>query len=246
MPTTAESVHALAGPVNDIGGRWMLDPEVLGPCKGLGYPNGYAYYFAGRGGVLGDVDADVVGSAFGFFEPALVRKMWTAGVAVEGARASATRYSAACAQWGRSRLNGFAGAERTADLIRHVVDSIDSAGLALFAGWRSEPRPDDAPALAYFLTHVLRELRGSAHITAVVATGLPPRDSILVRGGVGNTQQFGWPEPFPDVSHLHDQRAAAETLTNDMMTRFFDHSLNAAECAELLGLVVGMKAHLDG
>jgi hypothetical protein len=245
MPTTAETVHALAGPVNDLGGRWMLDPEVLGPCRGIGYANGYAYYFAGRGGVLGDVDADVVVSAFGFFEPALVRKMWTTGAAVEGARAAAARYGAACAQWGRTRVAGFTGADRTADLIRHVVDSTDSAGLALFAGWRSEPRPTDVPALAYFLTHVLRELRGSAHVAAVVATGLVLRDAMLVSGGVGNTKQFGWPEPFPDVSHLVSLRDEAEVLTDTMMTRFFDHALNSDECAELLTLITEMKAHLD-
>jgi hypothetical protein len=245
MLTTAEAVHALAGPVNDVGGRWMLDVEVLGPSKQAGYPNGYAYYVAGRGGVLGDVDADVVGSAFGFFEPALVRKMWNAGIAVEGARAAAARYGAACAQWGRTRLQGFAEARRAAELMRHVIDSIDSSGLALFAGWRNEPRPDDAPALAYLLTHVLRELRGSVHIVAVLAAGLTPREAMLAASGVGTARQFGWSEPFPDVAHLLEQRAEAEAVTNAIMTRFFDHTLNAAECNELLELINSLKAHLD-
>jgi hypothetical protein len=245
MTTTAESVSALAAPVGDVGGRWMLDREVLGPCKSLGYPSGYSYYFAGRGGVLGDVEADVVASAFGFFEPSLLRKMWDAGVAVEGARAAAARYGAACAQWGRSRLNGFDGAERAADLIRHVVDSVDPAGLALFAGWRSEPRPDDHAGLAYFMMHVLRELRGSAHIAAVVSTGIAPRDAMLISGGEGRTQQFGWPEPFPEISHFVELRAETEALTDRIMVRFFDQALNAAESAELLDLVIAMKACLD-
>ncbi len=245
MTTTAESVRALAAPVGDVGGRWMLDREVLGPCKRFGYPNRYAYYVAGRAGVLGDVDADVVGSALGFFEPAMLRKMWDAGVAVEGARAAAARYGAACAQWGRSRLDGLDGVERVADLIRHVVDSVDSTGMALFAGWRSEKRPDDPAGLAYFMMHVLRELRGGAHIAAVVATGIAPRDAIVVSGGEGRAQQFGWPEPFPDTSHLIELRAETESLTDQIMTRFFDQALNADESAELLDLVVAMKIHLD-
>ncbi len=58
MASTAEVVRALAGPVGDLGGRWMLDREVLGPSRLFGYPNRYAYYLAGRGGVLGEVDAD--------------------------------------------------------------------------------------------------------------------------------------------------------------------------------------------
>jgi hypothetical protein len=245
MTSTAESVRSLAAHVNDIGGRWMLDREVLGPYKRFGYPNRYAYYFAGRAGVLGDVDADVVSAALGFFEPSLVRKMWDAGIAVEGARTSAARYGAACAQWGRSRLVGFDGAARHADLIRHVIDSVDPIGLPLFAGWRAEPRPDDAEGLAYFTTHVLRELRGAAHITAVVATGIAPRDAMLVGDGEGTAQQFGWIAPFPDVSHLVELRAETETMTDQIMTRFFDQALNADEASELVALMLAMKSHLD-
>ena len=245
MTSTAESVSSLAAPVGDIGGRWMLDREVLGPCKTFGYPNRYAYYFAGRAGVLGDVDADVVCAGLGFFDPSLVRKMWEAGIAVEGARAAAARYGAACAQWGRLRLAGFDGAARQADLIRHVIDSVDPAGLPLFAGWRAEPRPDDRAGLAYFVTHVLRELRCAVHINAVVFTGIAPRDAMLVADGEGTAQQFGWTSPFPEVSHLVGLRAETEEITDRIMTRFFDQALNNDESAELLDLVLAMKAHLD-
>ena len=69
MTTMMDSVRALTEPVGSLGGMWLLHPEVLGPCREAGYPNGYAYYVTGRGGVLGDVDADVISSAFGFFEP---------------------------------------------------------------------------------------------------------------------------------------------------------------------------------
>ena len=223
----------------------MLDPDVLGAGKSFGYPNGYAYYFAGRGGVLGDVDADVVRSALGFFEPALVRKMWDAGTAVEGARAAAARYGAACAEWGRTRLAGFEDAARVAELVRHVIDSVDPIGMPLFAGWRSEPRPEDSPALAYFTTHVLRELRLGAHIAAVVATGITPREAMLIAGGESNAQQFGWTEPFPDVAHLVATRSDAEGITDEIMVRHFDQALNSDESAELLDLVTAMKSHLD-
>jgi hypothetical protein len=245
MPTTAESVRALAAPTGDVGGRWMLHREVIGPCRSFGYPNGYAYYVAGRGGVLGDVDSDVVGSAFGFFEPSLLRKMWEAGIAVEGARRAAARYGAACAQWGRSRLVGFEGCGRLAELIRHVVDSSDSAGLSLFAGWRAEPRPDDPAGQAYVGTNLLLELRGSAHIAAVITTGIAPRDAMLLSGGEARAQQFGWVGPFPDLAHLVGLRAETEALTDEIMTRYFDHALNANETGELLELILAMKGHLD-
>ena len=95
------------------------------------------------------------------------------------------------------------------------------------------------------MTHVLRELRCAAHVNAVVTTGIPPRDAMLVADGGGTAQQFGWTGPFPDVSHLVALRAETEKITDRVMTRFFDQALNADESAELLDLVVAMKAHLD-
>ena len=129
MANFDDNVRSLTGPVGSLGGAWMLHPEVLGPCREVGYPNGFAYYVTGRGGVLGDVDADVVSSAFGFFEPSLVRKLWEQGTAVESARASARRYGAACAEWGRSRYGTFAGIGRLAELAAAALPQIISKSL---------------------------------------------------------------------------------------------------------------------
>jgi hypothetical protein len=117
--------------------------------------------------------------------------------------------------------------------------------MPLFAGWRAEPRPDDAAALAYFTTHLMRELRGGAHMAAVVCTGIAPRDAILTSEGEATAQQFGWTAPFPDVSHLVDLRAETEAMTDQTMIRFFDNALNADQSTELLELTLAMKAHLD-
>lgn len=243
MTTALESIRSLAGPVGDLGGRWMLHPEVLAPCRDAGYPNGYAYYVAGRGGVLGDVDADVVASAFGFFAPSLVRTMWERGVAVEGARAAARRYGDACAAFGRTRLEGFAQVESLAALAGRVALGVDAAGLALFAGWRSEPLPDDAAGRAYFLLHVLRELRGSVHLVAVLASGLSPRDAVLATNGEEGAQRFGWEAPFPSVDR--SAKDSAERLTDDIMTRLCTSVLDDAGLARLATLVRDAQAHVD-
>lgn len=243
MTSTLASIQSLAQPVGDMGGRWMLHPEVLGPCRDAGYPNGYAYYIAGRGGVLGDVDADVVSSAFGFFAPSLVRTMWDKGVAVEGARAAASRYGAACAAFGRARLQGFADADRLAELAGRLAAGIDAAGLALFAGWRAEPLPDDPAGRAYFLVHVLRELRGSVHLVAVIATGLTPLEAVLATGGAAAAERFGWAAPFPEVDAA--AKEAAERLTDDLMARLCAAVLSEAELSELARLVVAARTHLD-
>lgn len=221
----------------------MLAPEVLGPCKDAGYPNGFAYYVAGRGGVLGDVDADVVVSAFSFFEPGLVRKLWDSGVAVEGARASARRYGAACASFWTERLAGFSGCARLAELGERVIDGADSSGLALFAGWRGEARPSVASERAGYVLHLLREMRGSAHIVAVVASGLSPLDAVLATSGAEGAQRFGWAPPFADVPTT--VKDAAESLTDSIVARLYASSLDEAELAEFVSLVEGAKAHLD-
>ena len=243
MTSSLLSIQSLAQPVGDVGGRWMLHPEVLGPCRDAGYPNGYAYYVAGRGGVLGDVDADVIASAFGFFAPSLVRTMWDKGVVVEGARAAAARYGAACADFGRGRLVGFAGSGRIAELAGRLATGVDAAGLALFAGWRAEPLPDDTDGRAYFLLHVLREMRGSVHLLAVVAAGMTPLEAVLATGGTAAAERFGWNAPFTEADAAARQRA--ERLTDDLMTRLCSAVLDEGELAELADLVAAARAHLD-
>lgn len=242
MTTLMDSVRSLTEPVGEIGGMWLLDRGVLDAGRAAGYPNGYAYYITGRGGVLGDVDADVVTSAFAFFDPGLVRTMWDKGAAVEGPRAAGRRYGAACAEFGRTLVAGFAGAARMAELAGRVADGVDAAGLALFAGWRAEPRPDDADGRAFFPLHVLRELRGSVHIVAVLSGGLAPRDAVLAHGGEKEAKLFGWPEPYPSVQP--GARAAAEALTDTLLAAHYAASLSAEEAAELALLVNDLRSHI--
>jgi hypothetical protein len=224
----------------------MLHPETLQAGADAGYANGFAWYTAGRGGVLGDVDADVVVSSFAYFEPNLVRKMWTAGTAVEGARAAGRRYATACADWGKKRLAGVDGMARLAELADRVIDQASVEGLTLFAGWRAEERPSDPAAHAYFDIHLLRELRGCVHIIATTAQGLSALEAILTdaNGGPGRAKNFGWPEPYPDTATLTAQRQAAENDTDRMLTRFYS-VLSASERAELVELVNRAKETLD-
>ncbi len=216
----------------------MLHPDVLGLGKDAGYPGGFAYYVVGRGGVLGDVDASVVVSAFGFFAPGLIASLWNAGVVVEGAQAGARRYAEACAEWGRSRLSEFAGAERLTALVERVIDQADVGALPLFAGWRAIERPDDPAGRCYLVVHVLRELRGSVHLVACVASGLTPLDAVLSNpiGGVEQAEKFGWTGPFSIGADLAGKFIVAEELTNSLMAQHLD-VLTDDELAELSQLV---------
>lgn len=215
----------ISAPVGAAGGAFMLHPEVLQPGKDAGYPGGFSYYVVGRGGVLGDVEANVVVSAFGFFAPTLVQSLWNSGVVVEGARAGADRYATSCAAWGRSRLSGFAAVEELDSLLTRVVDGADPTGLSLFAGWQAQTRASDVHGRCYQMIHVLRELRGSCHIVAVVAHGMSPLAAILANPGsvgVEQAERFGWKGPFPDKEALTSTFESAEALTDQLMARHLD------------------------
>jgi hypothetical protein len=224
----------------------MLHPDTLGGCEEFGYPNGYIYYGLGRGGVLGDVDADVIAAAFGFFEPSMVRAIWEAGVGIEGPRNSSRRYGAACASFGRARLGEWAGSARFIELASKIVAAAPVAGMSLFVGWRGEPRPADDAAHAYFLAHVMREWRGSAHVIAAISTGLTPLESILSgTGGAATAGLFGWGDSFGDVTHLAGKRNAAELLTDELCAVAIEASLDPSERAEFVALVGQLLIALD-
>ncbi|GAB3889908.1 hypothetical protein GCM10027612_33130 [Microbispora bryophytorum subsp. camponoti] len=104
------------------------------------------------------------------------------------------------------------------------------------------------PALAAHLLHVVRELRGGRHATAVVAHGLDPLDATLVGAdGTGTPIPYdrasdvarflAWPEPYPEPSaETAERRAGAEKLTDDLVARAYA-ALGPAELAELCALL---------
>ncbi len=240
--TAAATDQATSKAIHDLGSAFMLHQETMARSKENGYDNPFAFYFAGRGGVLGDVDAEVVYAAFGWFAPAVVRPMWEAGVAVHGARQAADRYAAACAAWGRDHLEGVDGLDRFAALAERVVEAADTSGRSLFAGWKVQPRVDDGPGRAMQLVHVLREWRGANHLVATTAAGLSPLEAILGGDGEGQAKFFGWPEPFPAVGEeLRRRRQEAETLTDSLCAPSFE-VLSAGERAELVALVPALLA----
>ncbi len=75
VTSTREFIAAAAGPIGVLGASHYFAPGTVAIGKERGI-DGFRFYFLGRGGVLGDVESEVVASAFGYFHPALVEKMW--------------------------------------------------------------------------------------------------------------------------------------------------------------------------
>ncbi|NBU96155.1 MAG: hypothetical protein EBS20_09745, partial [Actinobacteria bacterium] len=102
-----------------------------------------------------------------------------------------------------------------------IIDAVDDSALSLFAGLRAEEVPSDAPAAAFHQAMVLRELRGSVHLVAVAAVGLPSVVAHQIKRP-NDVQSFGWPEDI--AAPTDEQRAAldrAEQITNDMLAPAF-------------------------
>ena len=232
-PAYAAATGALIGA---LGGGFMISSQAKAFCNDNGL-RGRQAYVLGRGGVLGEVDADVVTAAFGFWPADVIRAAWDGGRAVMSPADALPLYVEVCRAWGRQRYAEFVGAGRLAELLAPVIDGIDVQALPLFAGWRAIELPDDDSGRLSQQLQVLREFRGGTHLVAVVASGLAPHQAVLAGpGGTDNAAFFGYEEPFEDVSHLRGTRYAAEELTNRLAAPTFD-ALGRDERAETLALL---------
>ena len=224
-------------PLGGLGGSFYFAPATLERGKALGL-DGFRFYFAGRGGVLGDVEPAVVQSAFGYFHPALVGKIWTSALERVPAREAARAYVEACRDHGRKLFDGLDGLDGFCDAAESVVAATHPAALALYAGWASEPLPDDVPGRAMQLATVLRELRGGVHLVAIVAQGLSPEMAHYLKRPDDYTT-FGHPEPAPEATDAHRAaHEAAEALTDELMAGHYEVLDDAARDA----LATGVRA----
>jgi hypothetical protein len=241
--TGHEVVRATYDPIHDIGTTLYLSPDTMGRAAEWGWSNFFAFYFAGRGGVLGDVDATLVAAAMGWFNPAIVTAMYAEGVAEVGPREAALRMVEANALFGRDH---FADIDLDAfvALADRLVDGADGAGLPLFVGWRGQPRVGDVPGRAAQLFQILREWRGANHLVATTAAGLSPLEAILTNEGEGQAKFFGWTAPFPDVSAIKARHAEAEDMTDRLCARQFETLLSAQERGEFAAGVAAARAAL--
>jgi hypothetical protein len=232
-------------PIHHLGPAFYFTPETVAAGKGLGL-GGFRFYFLGRGGVLGDVEWPVVLSAFGYFKPSLVDKLWTTSRAVMAPRPAGRAFLACCQDFGRAHFMGVDGLGVFCEAAEAVNDAarLDPSGLTLWAGLAAEPLAPDLPARAMQLVTTLRELRGSAHLLAVVASGLTTAMAHRI-SRPDDVATFGWSEgeiPAPTAED-HRRMLAAEELTDALVAPAFAVLDDAGAMALLHGLD-GLQAAL--
>jgi hypothetical protein len=212
-----ELVAAACPRINDMGWAFYFVPDTVARGEELGL-DGISFYLLGRGGVLGDVEAGVVASAFGYFNPALVATMWEAARKAADPRSAGRAYMECSAAFGRRSFSDLSGLDVFCAAADAVNDAADPVGLSLYAAVASEPLVDDLPGRAMQLMTVLREFRGSAHLIALRAAGVDARTAHGIRRP-DDGALFGWSDDDAPVitDEQRDNWKKAEALTDDIV-----------------------------
>jgi hypothetical protein len=235
-------VRRTSAPIHDVGTAIYLSPDVLGWAAEWGWTNPFAFYFAGRGGMLGDVSHDVVTSAFGWFEPNAVKAMYSEGAATAGSTQAAARMAEAHSKWGRKHFAGVKGLEDHVGVAEELVDGIEGAAIPLFVGWRNAARCDTAAGRAAQLMQMLREWRGGLHLVSTTAAGLSPLEAILTNEGEGQAKYFGWAEPFPEIESIRAKHEEAETMTDRLCAQTLARALDESKFSAFEAAVSTLRA----
>lgn len=224
--------------IGQLGAAFYFVPETMERGKELGL-GGMEFYVLGRGGTMGDCDGSVASAAFGYFNPAYLSKVWGDAKAKCDPHTAGTAHLECCANLGRSKLAGVDGLDTLAAALEKVNDAADPDGLALYAAISSEPLAADLPGRVLQLIAVLREHRGSAHLVALRAVGMPTK---LAHAGKRPDmwKMFGYPEDeLPTLSDADTAKLAeAEKITNAIV----EPAYAVLSDAERTALVDGLRA----
>lgn len=242
---TPEQCARAAKPGLELGDAYTECPQTLRRARRMGL-SGWAFYVAGRAGVLGDVTAETAAAALGFIAPEAVADGWETACQITTPAEVASASLEECCRWGAVRLNRVPRVTRLVELAERIVAAADPAGLPLFAAWRARPIPDDAPgARAAVLLRQLQEFRSGVHLLAVRAGGLTPLEAILAGPeGEAGAMMNGWPAPYPPVGALVRRLHWAEAVTDRITGRAFA-VLTGEERAEFIELLAEAAAMVN-
>ncbi len=199
--------------VADLGGLFYFAPGSLRRAAALGLSPSQ-WYFLGRGGALGAVDAAVVDSALGYFAPTVVARHWDSGRAIVPPPEVTAAHISCCRDFGRSHLDGAPFLASFVTAAAKVIAAANPLALPLFAGLKTFPLADDHPGAAMQAVTTIREFGAGVHLLAVAATGLEPRKAHWLTTPQA-WESFGYhADDVPQVTEQDRERLAqADDLT---------------------------------
>lgn len=231
MPTATakQTIDRVFEPIQRFTRGFLLAPSTDAYGTELGFASGSQFWVVGRAGVLGSCPADVAAAAIAFEPLDAVHRAWQAVPDGLTHYDVALHYKDRIAEWGDQHFKNVdqQTLERIHILGRRILDAAPGALGALFAGWRRLPLPTTRGGKAALTIHLIREMRGAAHIAAILACGLSPLDAILAaphpppRTGPAYAERMGYTGPFRDPEEIREQRIAAEKLTAAILEPYF-------------------------
>ncbi len=241
--TPSELVQAACPKIGSLGGAFYFNGATLARGKELGL-DGFRFYFLGRGGVLGDVEAPVVESAFGYFAPGLVAKIWTTAKEKMAPRDAAREYMACLHAFARAKFSGIADLDAFCAAAEAVNGATSYAAMPLYAGFSAEPLADDLPARALQLVSGLREYRGGAHLAAIRTLNLDPAVAHAIKRP-DDVATFGYAEAPAITDNDRALHTEAEKLTDAMVLAAYS-AVDEAGAATLVAGLEAMEAAVAG
>lgn len=167
----ARRLRDVLEPIATIGWWSAAAGEQFGDAD-LDFLGGYVW---GRAAALGpDVDPDVVASAFGVFDPALLVGVLAGarGVASHEQILERRAIGAGAGLADAASDIALADVERSTRRLRAALDSVDVTARPLFSALRAQPVPTDPHGALWRAAEMYREHRGDGHLAACVAAGL--------------------------------------------------------------------------
>ncbi|MFV0257955.1 MAG: helix-turn-helix domain-containing protein [Acidimicrobiales bacterium] len=250
--STIEVIDRLVKPTQQFTRGWMLVESTAKHGEALGFASGRHYWVVGRAGVLGECTAETAIAALGFHGPDLIRTAWADVPDGMTHYDTSLSYAQRAIEWGERELTVFDPdrLERLDGYTRRIIDAAPTSLGAIFAGWRALPTPDSVGGRVGLTTQVFREMRGAAHLIAVISVGLTPLDAILAstnappRTGPGYAEQMGFTGPFRDPEEVRARRLDAERITSRILEPFYD-VLDADELADFAELFESTRNAID-
>ncbi len=225
--TPEEFVSVTSDSFQNIGAQHYFGDNARAAAEALGIDL-FRFYFAGRGGFVGDVSSEVLQSTFGYFNPAVLNKMWsTVKERCDISEAAQAQLNVAYGIAGEYFAD-IDGLETAAAAMAKLTSAVDVAALPLFASFLSAPVPK-APTHAFMHQTILfRELRGSIHLAAVAATGCSSKAAHQLRRPQ-DLEMFGYREEIAVTDAERAAYAQAEPLTDAAMVLHADQWLTSDE-----------------
>lgn len=236
--TNQELLNAACPLIGDLGAAFYFIPETMAAGKEIGL-GGMEFYVQGRAGQMGSTHPDAVSAAFGYFKPALLKSVLDAARAKVDPLAAGSAHLTACANLGRAKLANLPQLNELVAILDKVNNAADPDGLALYAAIRSEQLVDDAPGRLMQLIAILREFRGSAHLIALRAAGVPsPTAHAIKRPDMW--KQFGYSEE--EMPKITDDIRKAMDKAEEITDRIVEPAYAVLSDAERTALVDGLLA----